>query len=56
MAGYGNFGPHLTRCEHVVALCLYRLRHAERVEYRVTIWDAIEDGDPHARTMESQSI
>ncbi|VDN02747.1 unnamed protein product [Thelazia callipaeda] len=30
-------------CQHVVALCLYRLHRSDEVEYRVTIWDSINE-------------
>ncbi|MFH4973870.1 hypothetical protein AB6A40_000579 [Gnathostoma spinigerum] len=30
-------------CQHVVAVCLYRINHSQNVEYRVTIWDSINE-------------
>ncbi|VDN23984.1 unnamed protein product [Gongylonema pulchrum] len=30
-------------CQHVVAVCLYRIKRDSEVEYRVTIWDSINE-------------
>ncbi|KAM3726124.1 Zinc finger SWIM domain-containing protein [Dirofilaria immitis] len=30
-------------CQHVVAVCLYRINRVNEVEYRVTIWDSINE-------------
>ncbi|KAL3982274.1 hypothetical protein ACH3XW_46540 [Acanthocheilonema viteae] len=30
-------------CQHVVAVCLYRINKVNEVEYRVTIWDSINE-------------
>uniref|UniRef100_A0A915PV92 SWIM-type domain-containing protein n=1 Tax=Setaria digitata TaxID=48799 RepID=A0A915PV92_9BILA len=30
-------------CQHVVAVCLYRINRVSEVEYRVTIWDSINE-------------
>uniref|UniRef100_A0A0N4YNZ4 SWIM-type domain-containing protein n=1 Tax=Nippostrongylus brasiliensis TaxID=27835 RepID=A0A0N4YNZ4_NIPBR len=30
-------------CQHVVALCLYRIHHPNQVQFRVTIWDSVNE-------------
>lgn len=30
-------------CQHVVAVCLHRIHRSHEVEYRVTIWDSINE-------------
>lgn len=30
-------------CQHVAAVCLYRINRVNEVEYRVTIWDSINE-------------
>ncbi|KHN87654.1 Zinc finger SWIM domain-containing protein 8 [Toxocara canis] len=34
-------------CQHVVAVCLHRIHRSQQVEYRVTIWDSINELTNH---------